>query len=244
MNNIRYSTKNLPNYFSQHRKSWAEFYPSERKTIEYVAPAASAKVLDMGCACGGLALALNERFGVHQYLGVDIHADAISAARDLVSFGKFIADDFLDAKKGIEKNFDLAFSLSCADWNVKTEELFVSLFEHVKPGGHMIFSCRLTRTGAGILQAQQKIEYPGATSDTAELAPYKVYSLDKMLALIGCLTPAAEVYGFGYWGNVPETVQGLPIKQAFYAVFAVQKALESTVATRLKLDVALDLLNG
>jgi hypothetical protein len=67
--NIDYKTGWLSEYFSAHRIQWDQFYPSEHTVIEALAPGVESDILDVGCGCGGLGLALRERFGVTRYEG-------------------------------------------------------------------------------------------------------------------------------------------------------------------------------
>ena len=57
-------------------------------------------IVVVGCGCGGLGKALNERFGVVNYMGIDINEQSINQANDLhrnLSFA-FLNCDVLDYK--------------------------------------------------------------------------------------------------------------------------------------------------
>ena len=57
--NIAYRTNQISEYFSANRWKWDEFYPSEKWIFGQVAGSKRAmdRVLDVGCAAGGLASA-------------------------------------------------------------------------------------------------------------------------------------------------------------------------------------------
>jgi cyclopropane fatty-acyl-phospholipid synthase-like methyltransferase len=61
--NIAYQTDQLVRYFSRNRLTWSQFYESERGVIEGLGLDARHAILDIGCGCGGLGLALQERYG-------------------------------------------------------------------------------------------------------------------------------------------------------------------------------------
>lgn len=137
--NIKYQTKNISEYFSQNRVKWNQFYKSEKIVIEGIGIKDSDHILDVGCGCGGLGLALKEKFGVHDYTGVEINELAAQTAVQLNPKAKILCGDFLDLSKSLllNKEFDIVFSLSCFDWNVQFDEMLNSSWNHVKPGGHL-----------------------------------------------------------------------------------------------------------
>lgn len=244
--NRSYQTEELVNFYSTHRRGWAGLYPSERHVIERMGITPEANVLDMGCACGGLGEALGERFGVTSYTGVEISNLCVAAARRFYPKHRFIAGDFLRVQDQLDpKGYDFAFSLGCADWNEQTSDLLKAVFSHVKPGGQLIFTCRLTNAAAlpPIFEAEQHIAFSAASRPGAgtERAPYKMYKLPSALALITGCGPVESVYAYGYWGQVPATVIGSPVDRLHYAVFAIRKKAEDNAsAPRITLDFALD----
>ena len=245
MKNVHYSTDHLPEFYSSHRIGWEALYPSEKVILEKLPLNAESRVIDLGSACGGLGVALRERFGITAYTGIDISADCIAAAPAICPHGDFHAGDFLDLHETLPADFDLACSLGAADWNVQTEALLAALAEHVKPGGHLLFTCRTTNQlpTDGMVEARQAIVFAAESSGDVEYAPYKVYALPRVLQMVTAACPARRVLGYGYWGDVPSAVEGLPWSRVFYLVLAVEKAAaDFTGAARVELDVALDMI--
>ena len=56
MKNLNNRTDEIPNYYSQNRIKWDQFYPSEQKLFESIKLSSNHTVLDIGCGCGGLDL--------------------------------------------------------------------------------------------------------------------------------------------------------------------------------------------
>src|SRR5690242_5924669 len=86
--NIVYTTDAISRYYSTHRRHWGDLYPSERAVFDRLAADNMVihRVLDVGCAAGGLAEILPERFpSIQYYTGVDINRQAIEAARQLTA---------------------------------------------------------------------------------------------------------------------------------------------------------------
>ena len=136
--NFHYSSKEIENHFSKNRTSWSQFYPSERKIILKTGINKNSKVLDIGCACGGLGLALKEKFNVTDYTGIEINHQAIKTARKLNPQGKFINTDILEARQNDvkAKYYDYVFSLSCIDWNVEFDKMLNHGYLHLLGHDH------------------------------------------------------------------------------------------------------------
>jgi methylase of polypeptide subunit release factors len=79
--NITYNTDEIEAYYSTTRISWDQFYPSEQKIFCTSDFHSGLSVLDIGCGCGGLGLALKERFAISDYTGVDISVQAINTEK-------------------------------------------------------------------------------------------------------------------------------------------------------------------
>ncbi|MDP2939796.1 MAG: radical SAM protein [Candidatus Omnitrophota bacterium] len=145
--NIIFNSKQLLEFYSCNRQKWEEFYPSEKWVFEKIAKDNKifGDVLDVGCACGGLGVALSNRFILNSYTGVDIHKDVIGWAKGeqkLTITANFICGDVVNLD--INRQYDTVVSLSCADFNIETNTIIKKCWSFVKPGGYFIASLRLT----------------------------------------------------------------------------------------------------
>jgi SAM-dependent methyltransferase len=198
--NIHYKTEAIGQFYKTHRTSWDQFYKSEKIVFSRLSLGASTRVLDIGCGCGGLGLALKERYGLTDYTGVDINPQAIHAAAEMNPDGRFMAMDILDVsgEEIPEENFDLVVSLSCIDWNVEFDQMLMKAYRHVRPGGYFLASFRLT-DGAGIsdfTRSYQFINFDGKRE--GEKAPYVVINGHDLLMRLMALQPS-EILGYGHW---------------------------------------------
>jgi SAM-dependent methyltransferase len=215
--NLRYSTEEILHYFSQHRRCWKDFYPSERWIFERLAGPSQqmGRVLDVGCATGGLGRALSERFAIREYVGVDINRQAIEAAQKdqtyPVASRRFIQGDILEVKDLVDKGFDAVFSLSCADWNVRTYDIMQTCWQYVKEGGHFVLTLRLTPE-ASLTDFAKSFQYifagdrlPDNIKDM-EKAAYVVLNVREVFRFLAHLKPRAlKVTAYGYWGKPSAT---------------------------------------
>lgn len=201
MANIVYQAEDIARYFSHNRIRWDQFYESERKVIGSLSPDPVSCVLDIGCGCGGLGLALLEKFGVTNYTGVEINASAAKAALSLNPKAIIHQGDILELREGVlaQHQFDMVFSLSCVDWNVEFSAMLGTAWQLVAPGGSLVATFRLSdQPGCrDMAQSYQHINYEGRKE--GELAAYVVLNAGELMVQLGAFDPA-QINLYGYWG--------------------------------------------
>ncbi len=229
MTNLSYQNKDIAAYFASNRIRWDQFYPSERKVIAALAPAAASRVLDIGCGCGGLGLALAEAFGVQDYTGVEINTAAVLAGRQLNPNARIYEGDVLHVGTSIlsKQQFDLVFSLSCVDWNVEFEPMFRTAWSKVAPGGSLVATFRLTDAVGcrDMARSYQFINYEGCKE--GELAAYVVLNAAELMGLFLELDPAG-IYVHGYFGP-PSSTAVTPYERLCFVACSVRKRSASEV---------------
>lgn len=223
MSNKEYKTAEIAKYFSNNRISWNQFYKSEQEIISKLGLNSSSDTLDIGCGCGGLGLAIKEKFGVIKYTGVEINKQAASIAEQMNPNATFYSGDILDISKGklTEKKFDVVFSLSCVDWNVEFNKSFNSAWEHVKEGGYLVVTLRLTdMIGVNDIEKSfQYINYGGKME--GEIASYVVINMTELWDILKEMNPS-EVIAYGYWGK-PSSTAVTNFNEICFAAFAIKK---------------------
>ena len=247
MENLHLSSEYIVNYFENYRNKYDDFYPSEKWAFEKVNSVANGfgKVLDVGCAIGGLGMALSSHYDVKKYDGIDINQQAIKKAnhsKDKYQIPvKFECDDILKNKKYKNNYYDNVISLSCADWNIRTIEIINRCWKLVKPKGFFTISVRLTN-GSGIndvSKSYQKLEYDKIKYEKAN---YVVFNWKIFLEMIsGLREKPSEIYGKGYWGK-PSSTAITPYKELVFSCFVIKKGINSENNTDSHLSLPLDLL--
>ena len=146
LKNINYKSKNISKYYKKNRILWKQFYKSERVIISNLFLKPNQSILDVGCGCAGLGLALKEKFGIIDYTGVEVNYYAAQTARNLAPHAKIIEGDILnlDNISFNSDRYDFVFSLSCIDWNLEFNKMLTLLWGKVKPGGGLICTFRIT----------------------------------------------------------------------------------------------------
>jgi SAM-dependent methyltransferase len=242
--NIAYQTEQLARYFAQNRVKWQQFYESERVIIDRLNLGSSHNILDIGCGCGGLGLALREQFGVEKYTGVEINSLAADAGRIMNPMAFIFCGDILDLSKNILQNryFDVVFSLSCVDWNVRFADMLAVAWERVLPGGFFVATFRLTASeGCNDMEkSYQYINYDGVRD--GECAPYVVLNAKELIEHLCSFNPS-NINAFGYWGD-PSGTAVTPYETLCFAACTIQKRRSNDVgAIQLHLDLPAEILS-
>ena len=249
LENIEYTTQEIVEYFGNNRIKWDDFYKSEQKIFTRVLRRydKTTRILDVGCAAGGLGYALSERFGITEYTGMDINRPVIEfAEQQQIPVGacfQFVHGDIVNDSHLVGSHqFDIVVSLSCVDWNLCPEKSVKACWAKVKPGGYFIISLRLTpEEGVNdINKSYQPIIFSYAkASGNEEKANYVVYNTLGALNMVNSLNPnSIEVYG--YWGK-PSKTAVTQSKKLIFSVFAIQKReMESPSKVKLNLELPVD----
>jgi len=221
---IKYETSEIAEYFSKNRISFAELYDSEKAIFSGLDINKETTLLDGGCACGGLGLALNNEFGLLDYTGIDLNQLAIQMASSVYPDGRYICGDVKATCEHILKDieYDIVCSLSCIDWNDGFYETLPILWTKVKPGGSLVLTLRLTNfpTLNSLTHAYQYINYGGLLS--GEIAHYTVLNYNDALQQIMKLQPS-RVRLVGYWGK-PSATAVIPYSRLCFTALSIQKA--------------------
>lgn len=220
---IKYTSKNIAEFYSKNRIRWDDFYPSERAIFEKSIVDKNISVLDLGCGCGGLGIALQERFGVEDYTGIDIQKEAIELGKSLRPNANIYVDDIFNLQNENIKSrkFDLVVSLSCIDWNLNFDQTLRSAWNLVKEGGIFISTFRLTNAATvdDIKKSYQYINFEGKLE--GEIAPYVVLNVSDLFGKLAHLDPV-ELKANGYWGPPSKSAKTV-YESLCFSAFAIRK---------------------
>jgi SAM-dependent methyltransferase len=237
--NVTYQTGELVRYFALNRIKWSQFYESERVIIGELSLDSHNAILDIGCGCGGLGLALRERFGVKDYTGVEINRLAADAGQVMNPGAHILCGDILELSQSDLRGrfFNVVFSLSCVDWNVRFSEMLAAAWDHVLPGGHLVATFRLSDSDGcnDINRSYQYINFDGIRE--GERASYVVLNARSLIQRLISFDPG-EISAYGYWG-APSGTAVTPYQRLCFAAFSIRKRIgnHSSLQFRLNLPV-------
>jgi precorrin-6B methylase 2 len=235
--NTVYESDNIVRFFSLNRVRWSQFYESERVIISKLGLGRDDAILDIGCGCGGLGLALRDQFGVQKYTGIEINRLAAEAARGMNAGADILCGDVLKVRNSevLKRRFDVVFSLSCVDWNVQFEEMLSAAWSFVRPGGNLVATFRLTdKEGCSDRQrSYQYINFAGMRE--GEIASYVVLNANFLLQTLACFSPSV-INAYGYWG-APSATAVTPYEQLCFCAFSIRKRDLDSGDLQLALDL-------
>ncbi len=120
------------------------FSPVTAVLLAAAAAKPGERVVDAGCGCGGLALALAKQVGQAGFvLGIDVSAAMLDLARRLAPPGARAEFVEADATTHVfaKRHFDLLCSRHGVMFFDDPARAFANLREALKPGGRAMFSC-------------------------------------------------------------------------------------------------------
>jgi SAM-dependent methyltransferase len=239
--NVTYETGELVRYFAQNRIKWSQFYESERVIIGELSLDSHNAILDIGCGCGGLGLALRERFGVSDYTGVEINRLAADAGQVMNPGARILCGDILELSQGELRGrlFNVVFSLSCVDWNVRFSEMLAAAWDHVLPGGYFVATFRLSDSDGcnDIDRSYQYINFEGIRE--GERASYVVLNARNLIQRLVSFDPG-EISAYGYWG-APSGTAVTPYQRLCFSAFSIRKRIENHGSLRFRLDLPVEI---
>jgi len=245
--NIEYKTSAIEQFYKNNRIAWKDFYESERHIFDLILKHKGkfGRVLDIGCATGGLGMALSEKGEIDHYVGVEINAQSVQTAKlkpSEVFPARFICADILSCSELSGEKFSTVFSLGVADWNVETTAIIDRAWDHVGESGFLVVSLRLSLEEGinNFKKSYQDIVFSSnQNNEPRERAPYVVFNAGDAIQTLEALTPMpTTIFCYGYWGK-PSKTASTPYENLIFSVFAIQKGDAKSAQKKVQLELNL-----
>ena len=239
--NVKYESTWFVKTYSAERNTWEDFYDSERIIMKRVFSRYNSgfSLLDAGCACGGLLSALQNRYLIKKYKGIDIVEDQIEFAKrrdDLTVPHIFECQDI--SKLDDNERFDIVVSFSCVDFNLDVHGMLDACWSRVRTGGYFIASFRLTNEKTLMREAYQMVDmHDGNEPEKWNYVVFNFFDLKR--ELLGLKEQPANIEAYGYWGK-PNPTAVVPYDRLCFSVFAIKKGIGDD--TRMQLDLPADIM--
>lgn len=219
--------ESILNFFDAHRLTTEHVYPSEWFFIQQKLRA-GISVLDIGCAKGGFANILQEHLTSFSYVGVDINADMITAARQRHPKHQFHVidnDNHHDDSDVLNSNrYDLVLCLGILHLHETWQRTLAYAWQHTQ--GCLIFDLRETHLAT---IEDKKIAYfkmdfdNGDEPHSSYTLPYNIINTGEALKTIYAICHnAAKITHFGYTQKISQLAIS-PIREVMANVYCIEK---------------------
>jgi len=169
-----YRHKSKTDYYIQHgRRRWEDLFPSAQYFLEKN-DLRGEKVLEVGCAGGGMYEIMTDRYGRVDYTGVDISPAEIRHARKAYPGAKFIVCDFLRNRlRG--SSFDTVCAFQIMEHQPQYRKFIAEMFRVARK--RVIFNARVQYEFPTVVDLEASFLYYHGSGRRNYFIPFNVYEL-------------------------------------------------------------------
>jgi SAM-dependent methyltransferase len=225
----------LVNFYTKHRNRPEDLYPSERRFLPWLAKQ-TRTVLDIGCAAGGFSRIWQHYQPGIRYVGVDVSASLIAAARSLYPAAEFHEGNCAEGLSFADRSATVVQALGWLHWEERYERALRELWRVCDR--YLFFDVRLATEAELAMSGRQQMAFAGAW-DGQTTTPYICLAWPLFAGLLLNLRPCT-IFGYGYLGRPAETVMGVGPEVCF-STFVLEKgpANDSLPLTTVCLEMPL-----
>lgn len=214
-----YNDKTKAKYYIEHgRKKWNQLYPSVQYYLKKV-KLTGQRVLEIGCAAGGMYEIMKDRFGKLDYTGMDIGAAEIAHARKQYSEAKFFKGDFL-SNKFPNDSFDTVCAFQVINHQPRYREFIKEMFRVAKKC--VIFDARIQYDFPTIVDLDSSYLYYHGSGQRNYFTPFNFYEIFNYLHHEGLKAKKISVYGY-YAPNKTSAFIMIPKNKLIAGAFCIEK---------------------
>lgn len=206
-------------FYTKHRISPEELYPSEKRFLPWLARQASS-VLDIGCAAGGFSNIWRHYNKNLAYTGADVSAPVVEVARQMHPDLKFIHGNCIDGLPLTDRTAAVVSALGVLTWIPEYRPAIRELWRLTDR--YLFIDQRLvSRPEEASVGSQQLALTTGQPWDGKTVTPYVCVDWPHFAAFMLQLRPRT-ILGFGYWGKPAKTAMDVPERMCM-ATFVLDK---------------------
>jgi ubiquinone/menaquinone biosynthesis C-methylase UbiE len=251
-NIIKYSSKQLVDFYKKNRIVFEDLYPSEKNCLDRLNLEPDSKILDIGCAIGSLGWILRKKFGIQNYIGIDVNKQCVDFGnhkiqeelnKNLILSNELYCCDVEEFRKVHTNNqmFDYIFSFSGLDWNTNCRNQLAAAYQMLNPGGRIVitFRCHPNFGLTDIKKSFQLLKFNNLSLDTEfEKAPYNFMSCLELMTVLDTLNPS-KVYANGYWNKVGNNVNTV-VESLVFVCAVITKRSSTRMLEHKKITLEID----
>ncbi len=180
---------------------------------------AGEKVLEIGCATGGLSAILTEKYGRVAYTGLDISAPDIRHARKSYPEARFAVGDFL-GKRFPAGAFDTVCAFQVLEHEPRYRKFIAEMFRVARK--RVLFTARIQYTFPTVVDLEASYIYYHGSGERNYFIPFNFFELYNYLHLEAFRAKAIAVYGYYTPGKTSAFVC-VPRAKLVAAAFCIEK---------------------
>jgi SAM-dependent methyltransferase len=215
-------------FYSSHRQTPDDLYPSERYFLPEAARAA-ATCLDIGCAAGGFSRIMKSFNPALAYTGVDITPEFIRRAKSAFPDSSFEVGNGV-AFSTPPNSYDLVFSSGILHVNSHYQDIVRAAYAQAR--GLLLCDFRLTWGPDVVGRFRVNFDESSRPSAQADL-PYLVLNVDRLVTELRALQPAPRSVTIRGYYHAPAASADLPLSRVLMAFARIEKGRvgDSTTVT-------------
>jgi 23S rRNA U2552 (ribose-2'-O)-methylase RlmE/FtsJ len=205
-------------YIRKGRRRWEDLF----KSVQYFLDKfkwQGEKVLEIGCAAGGLYEIMKNRYGNFDYTGLDISPAELKVARERYSNAKFICANFYN-KKFKANSYDAVLAFLIVSHQRDYKDFISEMIRIARK--KVIFDVRLRYDGTTIVDLDTSYLYYHGSGKRNYYVVFNFYELFNFLHLAEFNLKKISVYGY-YTPDKTSAFVPMPKSKIIAASFCLEK---------------------
>ena len=189
----RYQHRSKTDHYIQHgRRKWGDLHASVRHFLA-ANDLQGEKVLEIGCAAGGMYEIMTRRYGRVEYTGMDVSRAEIEHARTIYPGAAFVVGDFL-TNRFKTAAFDTVCAFQVVNHQPRYRQFIDEMFRVARK--RVIFTARFQYGFPTVVDLDTSFVYYHGSGMRAYFIPFNFYELFNYLHVERLGAKKISVYGY------------------------------------------------
>jgi hypothetical protein len=214
-----YQHKSKTDYYVQRgRRRWEDLFASMRWVLE-ANDLGGEKILDVGCADGGMYEIMRAKYGGLSYTGLEVSAAEVRHARKAYPEARFAVGDFL-ANRFKAATFDTVCAFQVLNHQPRYRRFLAEMFRLARK--RVIFTARVQYDFPTVVDLDASFLYYHGSGKRNYFIPFNFYELFNYLHVERFAARRISVYGY-YTPEKTSAFVCMPRSKLVAAAFCVEK---------------------
>ncbi len=214
-----YRDKSKTDYYIRHgRRKWEDLYASVQYCLEK-SDLRGEKVLEVGCAAGGMYEIMTQRYGRVHYTGVDISPAEIRHARTRYPGAKFVVRNFL-RNRWRAASFDTVCAFQVVNHQPQYRRFIAEMFRVARK--RVMFTARVQYGFPTVVDREASFVYYHGSGRRNYFIPFNFYELFNHLHIEQFAAKRISIYGY-YTPEKTSAFVCMPRSKLVAGAFCIEK---------------------